>query len=492
MKNFTKFIIAGLFCLSSSYALAAENAEPLKIPPVEAAPSTNKAGPPPAGPTGHNPDTIMEKIENAINYGIANQSELFTGEAGETAAKIKKSVASYKDNQKSCQKREDMANTMCIEGRNPDIANYISIASVIGAGANGMMDACSKFGKVMDLTNKALTAYQAQCAAWKGFCSSSCKGAVTDVESIKKNGNLLTTQIVKAAKVKLAEAVAANDKDRITKYEKIIKETPITRDEYLKSLEKELVKNDHSAVATKLETCQGYAKEVGIALVGILSAVKSYGEANDCEKKTKETAMTTPTPVDCTVPANKQNNMTCICQDAPRTPGCDTNLENTAAVKNADALRAASGTEYNPNASNAAGTSMDLGAEENGGLGGMANTGDGGGSLPGGPTGGSAGIDGGGGLNGGGPEANQKAGSRLNANILSGESGGGGGGGWGSGGGGMDRGLRQFLPGGQRDPAASGLAGAAASKQVTSQGGKSNWEKVRERYRDNKPSLLGY
>ena len=79
----------------------------------------------------------------------------------------------------------------------------------------------------------------------------------------------------------------------------------------------------------------------------------------------------------------------------------------------------------------------------------------------------------------------------MNANILGGEaggSGGGGGGGWNGGDG--DPALRKYLPGGERDP--SSMAGKAMIKEVTSQGGKSNWEKVRERYRDNKPTLLGY
>ena len=126
-------------------------------------------------------------------------------------------------------------------------------------------------------------------------------------------------------------------------------------------------------------------------------------------------------------------------------------------------------------------------------IGGGANNAAGSGaSNIGGGAGNPVGMDGGSGAAGGSTGGAGKAVSKVNTNILSGEGGGGGGGGgsFGGGSGSSRDALRQYLPGGKRDPAQ--IAAQAVSKEVTSQGGKSNWEKITDRYRDNKPSLLGY
>jgi hypothetical protein len=111
----------------------------------------------------------------------------------------------------------------------------------------------------------------------------------------------------------------------------------------------------------------------------------------------------------------------------------------------------------------------------------------------GGGGGGGAGLGGVGGGSGSGRDpADDKTGQKaLNANILGGGGGGGGGGGWGARGGGSDssKGYRSYLPGGDKDP--NKMAGQQSwTKEVTGQGGKSNWEKVKDRYRDNKSTLL--
>jgi hypothetical protein len=80
----------------------------------------------------------------------------------------------------------------------------------------------------------------------------------------------------------------------------------------------------------------------------------------------------------------------------------------------------------------------------------------------------------------------------LNTNILSDYDGGGGGargsGGGGSGGG---SGYNAYMPGQRKDPSRALASQNAISSQVTSAGSKSNWEKVTERYTENKPTLMG-
>ncbi|MEN0059187.1 MAG: hypothetical protein AAGB31_10170, partial [Bdellovibrio sp.] len=50
---------------------------------------------------------------------------------------------------------------------------------------------------------------------------------------------------------------------------------------------------------------------------------------------------------------------------------------------------------------------------------------------------------------------------------------------------------KEYMPGGSKDPNRGMLGEQAWKKEVTGQAGKSNWEKVKDRYQDNKSSLLG-
>jgi hypothetical protein len=213
-------------------------------------------------------------------------------------------------------------------------------------------------------------------------------------------------------------------------------------------------------------------------------------QAKKCDAATTAAAVAlTGTPVDCTIPTNNLNQ-TCICLAAPRTAGCPGGLDTSLNSSAANTMGATALGAYNPTTATAGGAAMDASGLD--GLAGKAIDPGTGLSGTGAPVGGkAAGIDGGSNGNAAGSPAAQKSASGLSTNILSGEGGGGGSGGGGyNGGSDGASGLRQFLPGGKRDPA-SGLAGTAVSTGVTAPGGKTNWEKVRDRYRDNNPSLLG-
>jgi len=408
-------------------------------------------------------------------------------------AAIKKDLVVYAESQKACLAKENRANTLCIEARNPDVQKYAMFAQTLMAGLTGFTDSCSKWSKLMNMGNTALGLYQAQCGLWKGMCSSSCTKAVTSINAAKANSKKLIasyqTKATSAASTLSLQGRVKEASDYTASVTKMQTDMTNFDETYF---QRELnTGGDYRSVAKKLETCIGYAKQLATSVLGAAGMVKSMAGADKCEEDSSNapTALAGDTPVDCTIPANKANNMTCICQDAPRTPGCDSLLDSSTVAKNLDNVRAASTTDYVPNTPS--GGKIDLGGD-GGGLDLASKAGGGSGSSsPGAPGGGrGAGIDGGGGGGSGpaGSPAVQK--SALNTNILGGEGGGGGGGGsWGSGGG--DDGLRQYLPGGAKDPAAQGLAGqGSGATGVTGPAGKSNWEKVRERYRDNKRSLL--
>lgn len=483
-------MVIGLIFLSSIHAFAEGE---------EVAAEAATGGGPPTGPTGYNTADVTKPADNiaapaAVGVLTLADLDVQTYVKAEAEA-LKKNTNDYAENQEACKSREDKANYFCMESRNPDVKKYLIISQVLMAGVSGMADACGKFGQVMDAGNKALTAYQALCSSWRGMCLSSCGGAVQNIQDAQKNLDILVKKATAYANNKIATLRAANPGDpKIPGYESVIKNYQTQKEKLEPSLQKELEKKgDYMSVADKKTTCDGYAKELASSALGMLSMAKSFGQANNCNKNTTNApnpVAAGATPVDCTIATNKQNNMTCICQDSPRTPGCNTGLDSALSAKNADSMRSAGVSDYVPGKSSAK-AGVDGGSGETT----LASKldGGGGGSLPGAPSGGSAGIDGGNG-GGGGPPGSQGAAksSGLNTNILAGEGGGGGGGGWGGyGSDGEGKSLRQYLPGGAKDPTA--LAGqSVVNKEVTSQGGKSNWEKVRERYRDNKPKLLGY
>ncbi len=466
MKYLSKNIVIGLIFLSSTYVFADASAEP------------------PAEPEGFNTKEALFAL-NSLKTAVDTSGCTINTKSDTNI--LEKDIKNYQVNQKDCAIREDKANTFCMESRNPDVKQYLVIAQVLMGGVSGMSDACSKFAQVMDAGNKMLTGYMALCSSWRGYCNSACGAATKNIKDAKTHSqtwvkNVKTLAGEKAANPQDPEKVACG-----TLAESFEGRVDVARKEFL-DRELKTGGNDYKSVAKKLETCQGYAKELASAGVGLLGMAKSFGQANQCDKSTSNTA---PTPVDCTVPENKQNNMTCICQDAPRTQGCNSGLDNAMAAKGADSLRSASTSDYTP-----ATSSVNPGVDGGSGGANLASKSDtSGGGLPGAPAGGkAAGIDGGSGTNGGAGSGAAAKASGLNTNILGGEGGGGGGGGRSGTGYGVDGGnsLRQYLPGGIKDPTALAGQGAVVSKEVTSQGGKSNWEKVRERYRDNKPSLLGY
>jgi hypothetical protein len=333
------------------------------------------------------------------------------------------------------------------------------------------------------------------CSSWRGYCNSACGDAVKSVKAIQSGKEKLSQTVVQTAQ-EIAKAKATTDPAGAARCTSLASSYPQVIKDNDEAINAELkVSGDYKAVAQKYETCKGYAKELATAAIGGISMLNSMSQANKCEKDTKSDNPTTAagsTAVDCTIPENKKNKMECICQDNPRMAGCNTGLDSATMAKSGDGLRAAGGGGEFGGDTKAPGN-LDLGGGDGQDLQAKATDGSGGSSLPGAPSGGGGGLGGGsGGFGGGVDGTTAKKPNSLNTNILGGEGGGGGGGGWGGYGSDRDPALRQYLPGGAKDPNAAGMAGAAMSKQVTSQGGKSNWEKIKDRYRDNKPTLLGY
>lgn len=314
-----------------------------------------------------------------------------------------------------------------------------------------MTDACSKFNKAVQLGQAAMTAYSATCTAVKYLCESNTSAAMTKLIEAK---GACSTFVETSAKIKSAETL----------------------------------------LGQMIATCNAYKLTLGSAVAGITSLLQQSGMMGKCEKAltiancaTDPTNPQCPQPLDCTKAANAQN-ANCICLANPNSLGCP-----GAVASNSVAPTFGTGSS----SSRLATDKIDPGQYDGTGGADTNLISPSSGSTP---SGGSLGAlsPGGGGSGGSGigtgagdkPKADQKKG--LNANILSGIDGGGGGGGFGgsrsnSAG---NSALKAYMPGGAKDPSRNLASQTFGNGEVTAAGSKSNWEKVRERYVENKSSLM--
>jgi hypothetical protein len=471
MNKLTRLLVQGFVLLSSCVAVAADDSAAQADYAAQANGSVRSK------------QTADIKKDISEIVGLLNKG----GDSADAAKASKEleRMAEYEKLLPLCAEREKRTEFICRENTNPALTQSIPIIQALMTGIAGVKDACSKFAKATELLNKAILAYQATCATVKALCQSSCSKAQEDMKRVGANlPNIIDSGVDRINQSAAAANAAApgSGANLITVAEALAK----TKDPIAEKVKTEMG-NASDTISSNLQTCSGFDKQLASAAIGIISIVKSMGESNQCNKAT---TVPTPTPaVNCALPENKTLTL-CICQTNERAVGCGSGLNTSANAKNANPMAptslmsasTVSGKEPALPGGNA-GEEPIAGSDSKG-------TGSGGGT--GAPAGGGAGMDAGG-LGASAPAtANQKAGSRLNSNILAGEGGGGGGGGgWGGGEeSSTDPALRKYLPGGEKDP--KGVAGQASIKQVTSEGGKSNWEKVRERYRENKPTLLGY
>ncbi|MFS4459057.1 hypothetical protein [Bdellovibrio sp. HCB2-146] len=390
----------------------------------------------------------------------------------------------YASNWQNCIDKQASAATWCLETNNSDLQNALSSINMLAStsGLASVTDSCSTMGKIMNIGSAALTAYSAQCGLWRSACALSCVAARGGLETMKK--------LVPVSKC--ADSPMPPTTVRYNSCNGILN-TGSAKQDLLARIDKELNLNLQTSIAKKTERCTTqYVALLGSAALGLANLKKAAGDSKSCEEDSDAGTQTASLTEKCADAANA-NLPECICLANPRTAGCSNGLssvgEANAGQGQAVSPTIASGGDPGgvnlPGGDSASTMGENLASSSGDSGGGIGAPVGGGGSGLGGSTGGGGG---GVGEKGGGGKAG------LNTDILSG-TGGGGGGGYGGYGGseesGSGSGYRNYLPGGSKDPA-RGLAGQALTpKDVTGQAGKSNWEKVRDRYIDNKSTLLG-
>ncbi|ASD65244.1 hypothetical protein [Bdellovibrio bacteriovorus] len=403
------------------------------------------------------------------------------------------SAASYYSNlHGTCVKSQSTASWLCREKTSPELQKTLNNVNTVASMITGVavQDACSGLAKIARLAQAGLTAYTAACSSARAACEASCS-------TVKNNLERINEIVTKSA----GEISTCTDNPQVpgscgdynaTVSGMVSKIASISK---LDMADGDTKADQNKSIVMKDKACTyEYANMIVSAGAGIASMISSFKQGQQCDEESNGTGTDTTTTAavdkcaDATVAANDPE---CICKANPRTPGCSNSYQkaNDGSTSRLTSQGAELGTA---NGKGDASTLPGIESDPFAALRDLASTNAGGSDSSGigAPTGGGSGLSGFGGGGGGGAGAQGEAAKKgLNTDILSGSGGGGGGGGFG-GFKSSDPKLRQYLPGGAKDPS-QGMAGQQAWKnEVTGQGGKSNWEKIKERYRDNKNTLL--
>ncbi|WP_413585722.1 hypothetical protein [Bdellovibrio sp. HCB274] len=448
-------------------------AAPTSIDPV-------KDGPDGADGAGKGLDSVYSDILKSYNEVRGMWGVIVNDKA---APKITEYKENYQNNRTSCIDRQKYAAYACLENWSPAIQDGVAAVNTLMStvGSAAVKDSCSNFAKAMDIAKYAMTAYTGACGTMKAGCGMSCVSARNSLEDLYKllYGNTVITCV--------NTTTCAADRTRYND----------ARSRLAQIIKQELDKGNNLSIAGKAEVCTGkYAQLAISAAAGIYGIAQSLKQGESCEEASNAdgaTAGTTTTAEKCAVESNA-NLPECICLKNPMLEGCGSTAAKASMNASEGGLSALSSGSSEAGKDGLNASDLAVGGAEQGIDGGARSPSSSAGGVGAPVGGGGANLSGGSGFGGGAASGDEKSGQKpLDTNILAGSGGGGGGGGMWGGGGDSDSdksGYRSYLPGGAKDPLKMNGGATNASKEVTGQGGKSNWEKVRERYQDNRSSLL--
>ncbi|MBL7544740.1 MAG: hypothetical protein JNL11_13065 [Bdellovibrionaceae bacterium] len=413
----------------------------------------------------------------------------------------------------------------CHTEENENIVSSITQIQALMSVAAGVTNACNNFGKAMNIAKMAMSAYTVGCSAAQIACSSKCNAAMKAFSAFEVAADKFATAASTTCVTDVSIACAENAANC-----PLTSKCPTAETEtkaLIGTLQPEKAIAGAST-ASKVKICKvSIPALLGSAVINIGSLAMAQGQSEQCKKDAEaekarklaeasceNVANKSRADCACSIEANKNisycleeaakyvdcgktentDKPICICKANPRLAGCEgisTALATNSVLGsgNGSSLGSARGPSGTVNNSptpatvgtnqfplNKSGNGTDGAASGSGGYGSSAGLSDSGGSATGKAAAAGAGT-----------------GSGLSANILD-SGGGGGGGGFRSGFGGGDYSANyrsQLKAFANKNGISPKLAGNSWGAQVTGTGSKSNFEKVKAIYQENKITLLG-
>ncbi|MFS4457951.1 hypothetical protein [Bdellovibrio sp. HCB2-146] len=269
-KQFLAILAATHFLALNSYAFGPAAISPLT--PDEVAPAGNEDIPPAIS-------AAIEKIAAtpAMVAAAGGGAQLILPEA----AQLKAEFATYSASRKQCFADQVTASKICRSETNPNLQTTVmAINGLVGVASVAMNDSCSKFKQAMGLANAAMTAYTVACGALRVKCNMSCS---TAIKSLMK--------ILDIA-IKLNSAVGSESL-RCTPglnpsicYEAGIQIAKAAQ-EIMTATKRDMATTDKLTLHGKQKTCeQSYGMLLASAGVGIMGMFKGLKEGKNCDEDT--------------------------------------------------------------------------------------------------------------------------------------------------------------------------------------------------------------
>lgn len=474
------------------------------------------------------PATDITSAATSMDGGLQQAAQAFValqGEAGgfpipypktiATLGEINTKILSYiSTTKKACVASAESTEFLCLEGTSPGAIaakNVMNIAGPVLAVLNSAQKACSGTAKVTNLVSKGLTVAKGACVAAKLACDGACSLAASSYTALY---TMASTQLRSSLQADYAAARAECIPEDVgtatapcslgnnAKFQMLLgKLTPLQA-----KLQPEKVPATPGTTPNIALRCQSHMKDILLFAVNLAGLMQSKKSAESCEKTLAASGNTGVTPAQyCENTANAATQF-CVCQKNNTATGCPGAIANSLTPTNTDPsgtnIKSTAGTSAFASGFKPTAVSGGLNKNALGGLG-STNAGVGGAGTDGAATAGtgsgsdfssggqgSAGANAPGGAGGDEKTASSKGASDKKWNFGSlGEFGSSLGGLFG-GKSGSDKNGNGALNQKQVDAIKRQIASEQRSAQVSSATGKSNWEKVQQRYLMNSSSFL--
>lgn len=358
-----------------------------------------------------------------------------------TLPAMKASAAEYEGTRVACYGAQATASTMCMEQTNPNLISTIAKVNLGVAGLNSLAvnDACKGMSKIMTLAQTGMTGFLAVCGAMRMKCNMSCgtTSAALNKLSVASGGSATCTPVgtppqLIEGKLTCARVLASYSAAIIKIKAALVQEANVA-DVTVRP------------VASKVAICsKGYGLMLASGAVSLISIVKSMKESRKCDEESdgggsSKTASTSEAATTTTAAASTTGSSTTTAPaTTTETPETSSNLIVAPTVP---AASPTTDTEANSQVRTASanGVAGSVGAR---------------GSL----------------TAGGSPLSTSGASADLAASSVSEKT----------------KEYQAYMPGGTKDPSRSIAGQSAYEKEVTAAGGKSNWSKTRDAYRNLK------
>lgn len=455
-------------------------------------------------------NAAVKALEEPQKFAMVSEPGASYIKTSSLITKLATEIQSYQSTAKqACVKTAEATEFLCIEGTSPGAIaarKVMDVAGPILAVINSAQKACSGSAKVSKMVSEGLTVAKGVCVAAKLSCDGACLVASSKFKTILTMASTeIETALVADANFANAECskyLAAASACQIANNKKLIAlKAQLAAIHKQLATEMTLVKGTTPGIAAR---CQSHIKDILLFAVNLAGMKKAQKSAEACEKQLASSGGSTITPTQyCETPANVSTQF-CLCQKDNTATGCPGALAKTTSPGGTDVggvnIKSAGGTSafasgfrtskpnsiLNKNGSSLSGSGLDGGSNLNTATqaGGAVGTADPSHLEGAGAQGVSGGYAGDSGSND--SKSGKAIGSDKKWNFGSFGSSGGSSGSYGNAG----ISANGALSAKQMEAVKRQIASEQLAAEVSSATGKSNWEKVQQRYLMNTNSFL--